>query len=244
VQLSNARIWITGASRGIGYEIALQALQSGAKVCLMSRSEADISRFAEEYRQNILLFRGSVANRQHMEQCALEIRQKFGGLDILINNAGLATFAPLAETTYDQAKQMLDINVLGVFNAIQASLPMLIDKPVQKPAFILTVHSIAAVHTFPNCALYSATKSATLAMMKSLREELRENGISIIDILPGATATEIWNTDTLQEYSYRMMSSKEVASTIIQALQISRQHDDASMCIEQIILRPWQGDLP
>ena len=79
-------------------------------------------------------------------------------------------------------------------------------------------------------------------MMKSFRIEARPFGISVIDVLPGATATEIWDKEFLQQNKHRMMKPEEIAQSVVSALQLSRNESN-TLCIEELVLRPWTGDL-
>jgi 3-oxoacyl-[acyl-carrier protein] reductase len=239
MNLNNAVILITGASKGIGLAIAELCLQQNAYVCMFSRSGAPIE-LMEQYKDKIVDIHGSIQHEDDIMRCINIIKERFGRIDILINNAGIASFASLWDITSEDANSMIQTNLLGLFYSVKHAFPLM--KQENKPTFVVTIHSIAATTIFSQSSVYAATKSGALAMMKSFRVEARPFGISVIDVLPGATATEIWDKEFLQQNKHRMMKPEEIAQSVVSALQLSR-NESKTLCVEELVLRPWTGDL-
>ncbi len=239
MNLNNAVILITGASKGIGLAMAELCLQHNAFVCMFSRSGAPIE-LIRQYKDRIVDIQGSIQYEDDIIRCIQTIKERFGTIDILINNAGVASFASLWDIASEDAHSMIQTNLLGLFYSVKHAFPLM--KQEKKPKFVVTIHSIAATTIFTQSSVYAATKSGALAMMKSFRIEARPFGISVIDVLPGATATEIWDKEFLQQNKHRMMKPEEIAQSVVSALQLSRNESN-TLCIEELVLRPWTGDL-
>jgi short-subunit dehydrogenase len=108
----------------------------------------------------------------------------------------------------------------------------------RKSGTIVNINSVAAVNSFKNCSAYGASKAGALALSRSMREDVREFGVKIIDMLVGATETEIWGDEMRAEAGHRMMQPEDIAQTIVNALKMS----DRAM-IEEILLKPQLGNL-
>lgn len=240
MQIADSVVFITGASSGIGLSLAQLFLEKGAYVCSFSRSGVQ-PELLEQYPEHILDIRGDITQAGDVRSCIQSIEQRFGRLHVVIANAGIAAFEQCSDMSDDIAKSMIDTNVLGMFYTVKYAYPLL--KKMSIPTCIIAVHSIAATTIFEGSAVYSATKAGTLAMMRTVREESRKDGISVLDILPGATRTGIWSSDMLNERGSDMMDSKSVATMIIQALEISRTPDDPIAHIDEMVIRPWTGNL-
>ena len=240
MQISNAIVMITGAARGIGLSLAEQFLAKGATVIMFSRSGAPQS-LLQQYPNTAIDFKGSVADIDDVKACIAIIEKKFKKLDILITNAGIAYFESLANTSDAHALEMIQTNLLGTFYCIREAYPLM--KNNEGVKCVVGIHSIAATTIFEDSSVYSATKAGTLSLLRSFRLEARKNGISVIDVLPGATATAIWDPQMLEQHKKGMMTSDRVATVIIDALELSRTADTDVLSIDEITIRPWTGDL-
>ncbi|MBS1538008.1 MAG: SDR family oxidoreductase [Bacteroidetes bacterium] len=227
---SSKVVWITGANKGIGAALTSQGAEQNFIIAATSRSNSIITS------QNIHPFVCDVKSAESISRCYDEIIDELGKVDILINNAGVATFSTLWETSLGEADAMLNTNLRGMWFCTKTVLPDMIN---QKSGIIVNIQSVAAVKTFTNCSLYAATKAGALAMSRSLREEVREYGIKVIDIIPGATETDIWDSDSRNEFGSRMMQPSEIATIIWQSLAMSKD----SLQLEEIVIRPQLGDL-
>jgi short-subunit dehydrogenase len=165
----------------------------------------------------------------------LRISLKLGAVDILVNNAGLGIFAPFNELSIDDVDAMLNVNLRGAFLCTQAVLSSMIER---SEGVIVNINSVSALKTFKNCSMYAASKAGLLAMSRSLREEVREHGIKVIDLMIGATETDIWSVEARNEFSPRMMQPDDIAESLLATLRLSPR-----MMPEELVLRPQQGDL-
>lgn len=240
MQINQSAILITGASSGIGLSLAQQLLKKGAKVCAFSRRGVP-NDLLEQYPHTLLDYRGDIGNPQHVQACMDAIENAFGELHVVIANAGMAHFEHLSSMQAELAEDMIRINLLGVFYTVKYAFPLLIN--ASGPKCIVGIHSIAATTVFEGASVYAATKAGTLAMLRSFREEARSQGISVLDVLPGATRTPIWSKDMLDERGNDMMDPDSIAGIIISALEQGRSDKDAIMHVDELVIRPWTGNL-
>lgn len=240
MQIANSVIFITGASSGIGQSLTHQFLEKGASVCAFSRRGMPKD-LKDAYPNTLLEIKGDVTKLEDIQASLQATIQTFGGLHIVVANAGIAHFDDLGTTNPQIAEAMILTNVLGVFYTLHASYPLL--QKTNGPRAVVGIHSIAATTIFEGASVYSATKAGTLAMFRSFREEIRKDGISVLDVLPGATRTEIWTKEMLTERGKDMMHPDSIARIIINALEQSRNSEDAITHVDEVVIRPWTGNL-
>lgn len=191
LQLTDKRILITGASRGLGYATALTLLQEGARVAINSRNEIKLATAAETLRSqtggSVFAVPADVSVAGAAEQIVSDAALVLNGLDILICNAGgppLGTFDSLDDTAWQKA---LDISFMSNVRLIKAALPFL--RRAQSPS-VLAVTSFTVKQPLPNLILSNSVRLATIGLIKSLALELGGEGIRFNAILPGWTETE------------------------------------------------------
>jgi len=232
-------IWITGASRGIGAAIALKLAETGAVLALSARTEQSFKRLKKELVKynNVFIFPCDVSSNEQVKEIHSEIVKSIGNIDILINNAGIAIFKPFDELSINDYNSMINTNLLGTFLSTKNVIPSMIKR---KKGIILNIISVAAEKTFKGSALYSASKAGVLAMSRSMREDLRDKGIKVIDILPGATETELWSEKSRSKYNWRMMKPDNLSDIIVDVLHKSLNDN---YMIEELTIRPQLGDL-
>ena len=166
------------------------------------------------------------------------IRDRYYGVpDILINNAGVGIFKPFLETDHDDFTKLIDVNLRGPFLLDKVILPDMIER---KSGVILNILSVAVNSTFLNSSVYSASKAALQTMSRILREEVRQYGIKIIDLLPGATISGMWSDEDIANNGLRMMKPIDIAIAIKNTLELSYL---GNLMIEEIIIKPQLGDL-
>jgi 3-oxoacyl-[acyl-carrier protein] reductase len=237
--LNGKVVWITGATKGIGKEIAKKLIGSGAKLVLSGSSPQSIKKILDEYNEysNIFFMPFDLKNSNQIEIVAKKVQAAFGSIDILINNAGIGKFAPFTQLNEEDFDNTMSINLKAPFLLMKQVLPDMLEK---KNGTIINILSVVANKPFKNSSIYAASKAALLAMDRSLREEVRSEGIKIIDVLPGATATDIWLPEQLEKYSNRMMKPEDVAEAVVKIIELAM--NKRSM-VEEISLRPQWGDL-
>lgn len=238
-KFANKIIWITGASRGIGDAIAEKLFDSGATLVLSASSSTSFKKISSklaEYK-NVFLFPFDVSSREEVFNAYGKIKAAVGDPDVLINNAGIAKFKPFADFDIADFERVIDVNFKGYFYCAKAVIGEMLRR---KTGLILNISSNAALKVFTGSSIYSASKSAGLMMSRVLREEVRGSGVKVVDVLPGATATEIWNEKALAENRHKMMEAADVAQVVCDAIELSLND---RMMVEEILVRPQGGDL-
>ncbi|MBD2187804.1 SDR family oxidoreductase [Pseudanabaena mucicola] len=189
-KLTGKKAIVTGASSGIGKEVAIRLLQAGAQVSLVSRnpdkiiSELPVGSNAKGYAIDLA----------DVSQVATQIKaivEDMGGVDILINNAGMAYIGELIDMPLAEWQRLFDLNLTSVFQCLQATLPSMRS---QKSGTIINVASIAAKQGFPNWGAYCASKFALLGLTQAIAAEEQPHGIKVMSICPGSIDTPLWDT--------------------------------------------------
>ena len=189
MDMTSKTVMITGASRGIGAEAARVFANAGANVALLARSQDDIAALAGEIGERAIAIPCNVARYGEMSAAVATTVQVFGGLDVLINNAGIVDpISHLGDADPDAWGQLIDINVKGVFNGMHAALPAI---KAGGGGSILTISSGAAHNAIEAWSAYCASKAAVNMMGRSLHLEEAANGIRAIGLSPGTVATEM-----------------------------------------------------
>ncbi|MEK7264018.1 MAG: SDR family oxidoreductase [Bacteroidota bacterium] len=231
-------VWITGASRGIGKEIAMQFASIGCKVALSSRSEKELLKVEKEILQLggiAQSFPCDVIDTKSIVRTYNKIHHNFGDVDVLINNAGVTAFKTIESTTEKVFDTIINVNLRAMFICIKSVLPSMKKK---NSGFIFNILSVAAKKAFVKSGVYAASKAGGMMLAEVLREEVREHHIRVINVFPGATATAMWNEKSKEKYSHRMMSPRSVAESVLQAYR-----SPSDLVCEEIILRPPLGDV-
>lgn len=226
-------IWITGAGRGIGLCIAQRFFRENWNVVTSSRSIKSDG----DHEPGDLPFplRCDVSVENEVSSTVEKIKEKFGGIDVLVNNAGIAIFKPLMNTSLEDFQKQIDSNLLGTFLCSKAVVPIMKE---QNQGTILNIISVAGIKAYTNSGAYGASKAGALMMSKVMREELKNDNIKVISVIPGPTATEIWNPKVLEKFIDKMMKPEDIADVIYNIIM-----QPQNMITEEIILRPITGDL-
>jgi NAD(P)-dependent dehydrogenase (short-subunit alcohol dehydrogenase family) len=178
---------VTGGSRGIGLAIARELLAGGASVTITGTDQARLDEAAAELGgSRVLALRADVRDYAAVETALARTVTQFGGLDVLVNNAGRGVFRPVAETSVEDWRSVIDTNLTGVFHGCHAALPHL---RARGGGWIFNISSLASKNPFPNGAAYSATKAGLNAFTDAFMQEVRWDGIRVACILPGSVAT-------------------------------------------------------
>lgn len=189
MDMQNKTVMITGASRGIGAEAARIFASAGANVALLARSAAALNELVAEIGEAAIAIPCDVASYADMAAAVETTVQRFGGLDVLINNAGvIEPVSHLSEADPDAWGQVIDINLKGVFNGMRAALPVMKGKG---GGSILTISSGAAHGAVEAWSHYCASKAAVHMLTKCVHLEEAEYGIRAIGLSPGTVATQM-----------------------------------------------------
>jgi short-subunit dehydrogenase len=193
VRLEGATVIVTGASAGIGRETALEFARRGSNVVLAARREERLGALAQQIERigvQALAAPTDVGRGEDVERMVRAAIERFGHIDVLVNNAGFGFSGTIEETTEQDMRELLDVNYMGAFNAIRAVLPPM---RRQRSGHIVNVASVVGKIAFPFHGAYSATKFALVALTESLRGELDGSGITATVVLPGSTRTEFFD---------------------------------------------------
>jgi len=230
-------VWVTGASSGIGKAIAIEFAKTGFTVFASSRNNVDLERINKELENqncSVEVTPCNVASHSNVDNTIKKILSK-SKLGCLVNNAGITTFKLAEENSINEINEIIQTNLLGSIYTIKAVLPHFIDNG---GGTIINVLSVVANKVYTKSSAYSASKSGLLAYTNSLREEVRKYNIKVINILPGATETNMWPKKLRDEFKSQMMSPEDVARAVVWAYL-----QDGNSVIEEIVIKPITGDL-
>lgn len=232
-------VWITGASSGIGKAIAYRLAAEGKIVVLSARRLDVLQEIITGIRQaggHAAALQCDVSKENDVDWAIKSIKKNFGeGPDILINNAGISPYQNIEDTTTAIFDEVIETNLVGNFLCAKAVLPEMLRK---ERGVIIQMLSIASTKAFAGGVAYGASKFGALGFTNALREEVRQKGIKVVAVMPGAVETEAWSFEERQNNRHRMMQPEDIAASISNILK-----DPHRMLSEEIVLRPIGGDL-
>jgi NADP-dependent 3-hydroxy acid dehydrogenase YdfG len=186
---------VTGAASGIGAATARLLAESGARVALLARRAERLEELAEKIAADggqALAVVADVTDEQSVAAAVQRVHETYGAADLVVNNAGVMLANPATDGRLDEWQRMIDTNVTGALRVIRAFVPDLVAAAGQgRTADLVNVSSIGAHQTFPNFAVYGATKAALTYLSQSLRGELGSQDVRVINVEPGFTDTEL-----------------------------------------------------
>jgi len=205
---SNQKVWyITGASKGLGLALAKQLLSEGKKVAATSRSLEDLKKAVGE-NENFLPLAVNILSEESVEESIKNTVERFGSIDVVVNNAGYGLAGALEELTDAETRQNFDVNVFGSLNVIRKVLPYL---RKQQSGHIFNVSSIGGfTGSFPGFGIYCATKFAVQGFTESLAEEVKDFGIKATIVSPGYFRTNFLNDSSLNVPKNQLQEYKAV----------------------------------
>lgn len=173
----NAKVvLITGAAAGIGAEVARRLYDEGARLVLTDVDAEQLTRFSATFAPDrVLAATADVRSLEAMQAVADDAVARFGGIDVVVANAGIASYGSVAQVDPLAFKRLLDINVLGVFHTVRAALPSIIERR----GYVLIVSSLAAYAAAPGLAAYNASKAAVEQFANALRLEMAYRGVDV-----------------------------------------------------------------
>jgi short-subunit dehydrogenase len=224
MQLDAARVAIvTGASRGIGRAITLALAARGVRVLALARSADDLAAVAAEARRlapestSAVCDVGSWADVQTAIASAVE---RFGRIDVVVNNAGFGSYAPFLEADLDEFHELMRVNYFGSLYVTRAVLPTLLR---QRSGHLVFIASVAGRIASPRHTGYAATKFAVVGLAESLAYELEPHGIRITTVNPGTVATDFFNRTSFRDFPEgprkMMIAPEAVAAATLRAIE-------------------------
>ncbi|MBB6459137.1 SDR family oxidoreductase [Flammeovirga kamogawensis] len=217
MDLQNKRILITGGSSGIGKQTAKLLIAKGAKVVITGRSEEKLLKVAEEIGAIPLLF--DIAKHDTIHESALAcVKALDGGIDVLINNAGIGEFAELEDVSLSSFQRVFDVNVFGLAELTKCILPYFQE---QGSGNIINIGSTAAAKGFAFGSVYVASKFALRGLTQCWQAELRKYNIRVSLINPSEVVTA-FGTESREEKpeEVKKLTATEIAHTIVSSLEL------------------------
>jgi short-subunit dehydrogenase len=229
---------VSGATKGIGRAIAEILAKEGYDIAVCARNASDLEAlkldFAQKYPKITVLTQVTdVRDKKQVLQFADTITNCWSKLDILVNNAGIFTPGNIHQEADGVFEQLIETNLYSAYYLTRALIPLMLN---HKQGHIFNICSVASLMAYPNGGSYSISKFALLGFSKALREELKQKGVKVTAILPGATWTDSWAGVSLPEA--RLMQAQDVAIALLAATKMS-----SSAVLEEIVMRPQLGDL-
>lgn len=231
---------VTGASSGLGRAIACRLAACGCKVVLSGRNTERLQALVDELEGSAIAAPQDLMNQSEITSSLDLAKEKFGQLDILVLNAGLFSNAEFAEEEINVSQQMIDVNFSSVVQLTHAALPLL---KLQNRSEILAIGSIAGVSDMRNEAVYSATKHALNAFLRSLRRQVAGDGIRVTSILPGTIATELWGLTDEAEISERVAKCEILRAEDVAEIAEFILKQPPHVAIRELVVLPHAQDI-
>ena len=209
---------VTGGSKGIGRAIAAALLEAGTHVLITGRDSAALASAAADLAPHghasgsrVEWFAGDVRREADAQAMVAAAVERFGGVDIIVNNAATGILVEVAEMTGDQWRETIETNLSGVFYCTHAAIPHL---RARGGGWIINISSLASRNPFPRGAAYSATKAGLNAFSEALMQELRYDGIRVSTICPGSVRTGFAGSDAGAAADWKL-APEDVAQVVV-----------------------------
>lgn len=222
--LKNKNALITGAGKGIGKAIAIALAQEGVNVILISRTQLDVEQLAvkiENFGVKSLALTADVSDINSINKAVETALSKFKTIDILINNAGIASFGKFMELEPAEWEKIIQVNLMGTYYTTRAVLPNMIER---QTGDIINISSTAGLNGNALTSAYSASKFAVLGLTDSLMQEMRKHNIRVTALTPSTVATDMAKELNLTDGNpEKVMQSEDIAELIIAQLKLNRR---------------------
>jgi NADP-dependent 3-hydroxy acid dehydrogenase YdfG len=231
-------VLITGASQGIGAAIAKVFAQEvrGVRLALVARNARNlgtVARACAKLGATVETWTCDVSDEAAVAAMAKAVAQRFGAVDMLINNAGVFAGAPFAELGVADFDRIIAANLRSAFLVTRAMVPAMVRR---KRGDVFFMSSIAGRGAYPNGAAYCAAKFGVSGLAQVLRAETKGTGVRVCCVYPGATWSPSWSGSGIAEQ--RIMPATDVARAFLDVYRLSRR-----TVVEEIVLRPQRGDV-
>lgn len=215
---------ITGAGKGIGKAVAIALAKEGVNVILLARTKTDLDDVAAEVNAlgvKSLVLKADISDIISVNTAMAQAISEFKSIDILINNAGIASFGKFMELEPKEWERIIQVNVMGVYYATRAILPNMIER---QTGDIVNISSTAGQRGAALTSAYSASKFAVLGLTESLMQEVRKHNIRVTALTPSTVATDMSKELKLTDGNPdRVMQSEDIAELIIAQLKLNRR---------------------
>src|SRR5205807_9467824 len=224
MNLKNKIAIVTGGTKGIGLGIAEALLREGVSVCISARHQDEIDQAVDQLNRLVagraIGFVCDVRDYDQVKALIDHTVNELGGLDILINNAGIGIFETIEETSPEDFRAVLETNVFGVFYCCHEAIPQM----KKRGGYIINISSLAGVNAHPQMAVYNASKFGLNGFSEALMQEVRHDGIKVSYIMPGSVNTHFGDDEPDESQSWQLQPA-DIARVVIDLLH----HDERSL---------------
>lgn len=239
VDLRDKVALVTGAGRGIGRVIGLALARHGATAVLVARTRKQVEAVAEEIRAaggKALSIAADVGEEADVVACFRRVRDELGRLDVLVNNAGVGRFGPIAEMAAADFDAVMRVNVRGTFLCCREAMRLM---QHQKSGYIINIGSVTGFRGYVNQGAYSASKHAMMGLTKALAIEGQRDGIRVSAILPGGVDTEMIGDARPDLDRSTLMQPEDVADAVMYLLSLSNRAAVDEIYVRRRTSRPF-----
>lgn len=235
MQLKDKVVLVTGASSGIGKEVAKRFAKEGALVILTARSLdklKEVQKEIEKNNGNVESYSMDITDRNQINETIKNIIKKYNKIDILVNNAGIIKPGSIEEVSYEDFDAHVNVNLLGYFNCIKETVPYMLK---EKSGNIVNIITSTVKNTKARRLAYAASKYGQAGLSNALHEDLKDKGISVVAVYPGKTDTPIHDPYMDQDDPKRekMLKPEEVAEVVLEAALMPAEND-----VKELIINP------
>lgn len=235
MNLRDKVVLVTGASRGIGAEIARQAAAQGCRVGLLARTQTDLDRMSAELGPNCAAAAADVVDREQVQSAVDKITAELGPIDVVVVNAGVGLYGPFIDADVDDLERVMRTNYMGSVNVLKAVLPTMTER---RQGHVAVIGSISGRMGSPFEAGYSASKFALTGLTEALSVELAPFNINVTLVSPGPMTTSFFEA---RGYAYerdrpKPMSPAKVAALTLRAIERNRRDIFASAFMRQALI--------
>jgi len=235
VKLKDSVVLITGASSGIGAELARQADAAGARVGLLARSTTELEKLRAELRGASEVVTADVTSPAEVAAAVALVTKSLGPIDVVVNNAGIGAYGAFLDTDAEEIERLMRTNYLGIVHVLKAVLPGMVER---RRGHVVNVGSIAGRIGAPFEAAYSASKFAVSGLSEALATELRPFSIGVSIVSPGPVDTPFFSTRgaPYQRKHPKPVPAARVARTVIKAVEGNRAESFVAPILRQAVV--------
>jgi 3-oxoacyl-[acyl-carrier protein] reductase len=212
---------VTGGTKGIGRAIAEALLREGLSVCIAARKQDEIDKAIGELGGNASGFVCDLRDYEQVRALIAHTVKELGGLDVLVNNAGIGIFETVEETSPEDFRAVLETNLFGVFYSCHEAIP---EMRRRGGGYVINISSLAGANPHPRMAAYNASKFGLNGFSEALMQEVRHDGIKVSYIMPGSVNTEFGGDSPGSEKSWQL-TPPDIARVVVDLLH----HDDRAL---------------
>lgn len=236
---------VTGASRGIGLATVIKGLKAGCRVAATSRNQARLEKAVAEQievKADQFIAVSMEFNQASIAQAVATVQDKWGRIDVLVNNAGYAILGAFEEFSLAEVQANFNVNVFGLMQVTQAVLPLM---RAQRTGKIINIASISGTVTEPGQAIYSATKAAVIMMSEALADEVAPFGIQVTAVGPSGVRTDFLDDRSMKRPQKQLPEYQVVRQTMAGLAQLNHnQSGDPELVVQAIITLAQMEEMP